>query len=81
MSRASQIAEHKAQGVAFARTHRHRVPPAFEHVGYSEIAPSYHLEVCTVGKCKVKRITFCPHTRGDREVHLGQVSICPICNA
>jgi len=81
MSRDAQIAEHKAGGIAFARTHRHCKPPVFEHVGYSEIAPSYHLEACKVGKCKVRRITFCPHTRGDREVHLGQVSICPICDA
>jgi hypothetical protein len=81
MSRATQVAEHKAGGVAFARTHRHQKKPVFKLVGYSERAPSYHLEVCTVGKCRVKRITYCPHQRNDREVHLGLKPICPICDA
>ena len=80
MSREVQILAHKAQGIAFARTHRHKSAPVFKLIGYSEIAPSYHVEACTVGKCKVRRITFCPHRRGDREVHLGLRPICPICD-
>lgn len=80
MSSTERIRDKRAPGVAFARTHRHKSAPVFKLIGYSEIAPSYHVEACTVGKCKVKRITFCPHTRGDREVHLGLKPICPICD-
>ena len=80
MTRDAQIAEHKAGGIAFARTHRHKSRPVFKRIGYSETAPSYHLEACTVGKCRVTRITYCPHRRGDHEVHLGLRPICPICD-
>lgn len=63
------------------KTHRHKARPAYSLVGYSETAPSYHLEHCTVGKCKVTRTTYCPHRRGDSEVHLGLGTQCPICDA
>ena len=68
------------QGQTAPKTHRHKAQPAYSLVGCSETAPSYHLEACTVGKCRVTRITYCPHRRGDREVHLGLRPICPICD-
>ena len=68
------------QGRTAPKTHRHKSRPVYKLVGCSETAPSYHLEACTVSKCKVKRITFCPHTRGDREVHLGLKPVCSICD-
>lgn len=62
------------------KTHRHAAPPRFEHVGYSDTAPAYHLERCMVGRCKVTRITYCPHRRGDREANFGLKPICSVCD-
>jgi len=66
----------------YRRNHTHRKPACWHQDGYAPNAPSYHIERCvTTKRCKVTRLTLCPHRQPGQPANFGQTDRCPVCDS